>query len=112
MPKKIAKKPGKAKGKPAQRAAPLAALKRSSAVWSIQDGKDGFSALVEAASEQPQTVTKHGRPAVVVVAVDEFQRMADAVKRPKKNFVEHLLSMPQDDGEFERMPSTFRDIKF
>lgn len=112
MAKRPAKTPRKTKRKSAGRAVPLAAPKRATAVWSIQDGKDGFSALVEAASEQPQTVTKHGRPAVVVVAVEEFQRMADAVKRPKKNFVEHLLSMPQDDGEFERMPSTFRDIEF
>lgn len=112
MPKKVAKRPTRSKRKTAQRAAPFAAPKRASAVWSIQDGKDSFSALVEAARKKPQTVTKHGKPAVVVVAIEEFNRMSGSESRPKKNFVEHLLSMPQDDGEFERIPFTMRDIEF
>jgi prevent-host-death family protein len=112
MPKKPAKTKRKTKARTARRSAPLAAPKRASAVWSIQDGKDSFSALVEAAREKPQTVTKHGKPTVVVVAVEEFERKFGGETRPKKNFVEHLLSMPQDDGEFERIPFTLRDIEF
>ena len=119
MTKKSAKAPRKtrraAKGKAVRRAAALAAPKRASAVWSIQDGKDGFSALVDAAREKPQTVTKHGKPTVVVVAVEEFERKFGSETRPKKNFVEHLLSIPQsddDDFEFERLPFVMRDVEF
>jgi hypothetical protein len=35
--------------------------------WSIQDAKNRFSEVVEAAQCRPQLVTKHGKPAVVVV---------------------------------------------
>ena len=115
MPKKTAKTKRKAKTKTAARAAPLAVPKPRSAVWSIQDGKDGFSALVDAAREKPQTVTKHGKPTVVVVAVEEFERKFGSETRPKKNFVEHLLSIPQsddDDFEFERLPFVMRDVEF
>ena len=30
--------------------------------WSVQDAKNQFSAVVEAARSAPQTVTKHGKP--------------------------------------------------
>jgi prevent-host-death family protein len=43
--------------------------------WSVQDAKNRFSEVVEAARREPQTVTKHGKPAVVVVAVDEYERL-------------------------------------
>ncbi len=115
MAKKATKKPNKTKGRFLKTAAPLAAPKRASAVWSVQDGKDSFSALVEAAQKAPQTVTKHGKRAAVVVAADEFDRLTAANERPKKNFVEHLLSIPQsddDDFEFERLPFVMRDIEF
>lgn len=112
----MAKKPvntkHKTKARTVKRAVPLSAPKRASAVWSIQDGKDSFSALVEAARQKPQTVTKHGKPAVVVVAKEEFDRMAGMEGKPTKNFVEHLLDMPQGGEDFERLPFEMRDIDF
>lgn len=112
MANKPAKTKRKTKAKTARRAAALAAPNRASAVWSIQDGKDSFSAMVEASQRAPQTVTKHGKRTAVLVAAEEFDKMAAAQNLPKKNFVEHLLSMPQDDGEFERIPFKLRDIEF
>ena len=45
--------------------------------WSLQDAKNSFSAVVEAASKgTPQTVTKRGKPAVVVLSVAEYERLA------------------------------------
>ena len=35
--------------------------------WSAQDAKNRFSEVVEAARRKPQTVTKHGKAAVVIV---------------------------------------------
>lgn len=47
--------------------------------WPLQDAKARFSELVRRArSEGPQRVTVHGRDEVVVVAADEFQRLAGA----------------------------------
>jgi len=41
--------------------------------WQLQDAKNRFSAVVNAAlSGQPQTVTRRGAPAVVVLAVEEY----------------------------------------
>jgi prevent-host-death family protein len=78
-------------------------MSRKSASWSIQDAKDRFSAMVEAARRRPQTVTKHGKPAVVVVAAEEYERLRQLERLKAPTFVEHLLSMPKDDGEFERL---------
>jgi prevent-host-death family protein len=41
----------------------------------VQDAKNRFSEVVEAARGRPQTVTKHGKPAVVVVDVVEYERL-------------------------------------
>jgi antitoxin Phd len=42
-------------------------------VWTLQDAKNRFSEVVRAAIESgPQTVTRHGREAVVVVDAREF----------------------------------------
>jgi prevent-host-death family protein len=45
--------------------------------WKLEDAKARFSELVRRArSEGPQRVTCRGRDAVVVVAVEEFERLA------------------------------------
>jgi prevent-host-death family protein len=47
--------------------------------WRLQDAKARFSELVRLAhSAGPQHVTLHGRDAVVVVDVEEFQRLKGA----------------------------------
>ena len=79
--------------------------------WSVQDAKDRFSAVVEAARRAPQTVTKHGKPAVVIVAADEYERLRQLEQLKAPTFAEHLLAMPKDDNEFERLPGRLRDAK-
>lgn len=66
--------------------------------WTLQDAKNKFSAVVEAAmTGEPQRVTRRGQPAVVVVASEEYDRLTAtaAEARPKKTFVEHLLAFPK-----------------
>jgi antitoxin Phd len=77
--------------------------------WSVQDAKNRFSAVIKAARREAQTVTKHGKPAVVVVAAEEYQRLQrlEVLKAP--NFVDHLLAMPTDDGRFERLKGPLRE---
>ncbi|WP_131725976.1 type II toxin-antitoxin system Phd/YefM family antitoxin, partial [Rhodobacter capsulatus] len=42
-------------------------------MWTVQDAKNKFSAVVEAAlAGQPQEVSRRGKPAVVVVSVEEY----------------------------------------
>jgi prevent-host-death family protein len=87
-------------------------LKAASATWSVQDAKNRFSAVIEAAQREPQTVTKHGKAAAVVVAADEFARLRELDRRHRPTFVEHLLAMPKDDHEFERLQPELRDPGF
>jgi antitoxin Phd len=74
--------------------------------WSVQDAKNRFSEVVEAARRTPQTVTKHGKPAVVMVDVAEYERLRQLERAQAPSFAEVLLAMPQDDGEFPR-----RDVR-
>ena len=74
--------------------------------WSVQDAKNRFSEVVEAARHRPQTVTRHGKPAVVVVAADEYERL----RAP--SFAALLLAMPSDGKEFERLEGGMREPEY
>ncbi|HEX3113905.1 MAG TPA: type II toxin-antitoxin system prevent-host-death family antitoxin [Bradyrhizobium sp.] len=78
--------------------------------WSVQDAKNRFSEVVEAARRTPQTVTKHGKPAVVVVDVVEYDRLRRLERASAPSFADVILAMPQDDGEFPRRKVRVRDL--
>jgi antitoxin Phd len=80
--------------------------------WSVQDAKNRFSEVVEAARRRPQTVTKHGKAAVVVVAAGEYDRLRKLQQLEAPSFAEMLLAMPRGDVEFERPKATPRDVDF
>jgi prevent-host-death family protein len=40
-----------------------------------KDAKYGFGRLIDLARAKPVAVTKHGRPVIVVIAVEEFERL-------------------------------------
>ncbi|MGK9237038.1 type II toxin-antitoxin system Phd/YefM family antitoxin [Inquilinus limosus] len=75
--------------------------------WQLQDAKNRFSEVVEKAlTEGPQRVTRRGRPAVVVIAEAEYEKL----RKPGRSFVEHLLAMPKVEIEFERVNPPSRDV--
>ena len=84
----------------------------TSPTWSIQDAKNRFSEVVEAARRKPQTVTKHGKPALVVVAADEYERLRQLDRAEAPSFAQLLLAIPQDGGEFPRLKVRPRDLQF
>lgn len=43
-----------------------------------KDAKYSFGRLIDLARAEPVTVAKHGRPVVVVMAVEEFKRLKAA----------------------------------
>lgn len=58
--------------------------------WQLQEAKQRFSEVVRRALERgPQLVTRHGRPAVFVVAASEYDR----VER-RSRFKEFLRAAP------------------
>ena len=78
--------------------------------WSLHDAKNRFSEFVEAARRMPQTITKHGKPAVVVMDVVEYERLRHIERAQAPSFADALLAMPQDDGEFPRRNLRLRDL--
>lgn len=79
--------------------------------WSVQDAKNRFSEVVEAARRTPQTVTKHGKPTVVVIDVAEYERLRRLEHAQAPSFADLLLAMPQDDGEFPRADVRMRNFE-
>jgi prevent-host-death family protein len=62
--------------------------------WQIQEAKQRFSALVQKAMDDgPQVITRHGEAVVVVLAIDEYERL----RHPKADFVQFLLEGPDFD---------------
>ncbi|UWQ25382.1 type II toxin-antitoxin system Phd/YefM family antitoxin [Leisingera aquaemixtae] len=45
---------------------------------SARDAKNGFGSLIDTALQQPVLIEKHGRPVVVVLAVEEYERITKA----------------------------------
>lgn len=78
--------------------------------WSMQDVMNRFGEVVEAARRSPQTVTRHGKPAVVVMDVLEYERLRHLERVHAPSFVDALLAMPRDDGEFPRRNVRMRDL--
>ena len=82
--------------------------------WQLQDAKNRFSAVVDAAlAGEPQEVTRRGKPVVVVVAIEEYQRLCQAERAEAPNFIEHLLAIPKGgpDDLFERIPLKPHDME-
>jgi len=62
-------------------------------VWQLQEAKSRFSELVEAViAKGAQTVTKHGKPTVVIISAEEYQRSV----APRKSLVDALRGCPED----------------
>lgn len=49
---------------------------------SAKDAKNAFGLLLDTARAEPVTVEKHGRPVVVVLSIEEFERL---VRRQNTN---------------------------
>ncbi len=77
--------------------------------WQLQEAKAKFSEVVQRAIEDgPQTVTRRGKPAVVVVAVEEFERSREQTPTLK----ELLLECPLEGIDLERPRDYGREIDF
>ena len=48
-----------------------------------KDAKYGFGRLIDLARAEPVTIAKHGRPVVVVMSVEEYERLKKIEARMK-----------------------------
>lgn len=73
----------------------------------LRDAKANLSAVVEAAERgEATTITKHGRPAAVIVPVEAARML---LKGARPSFASLLMSIPSAD--FERDQTPVRDIE-
>jgi antitoxin Phd len=82
--------------------------------WQLQTAKNRFSEVVNRAiTDGTQTITRHGKPVVVVMSQEEFRKLAP-VKEKEFDLLEHLLACP-DKTLHERIfrtPGVARDVDF
>ena len=76
----------------------------------LHDAKNRFSTLVDAAmAGRPQSVSRRGKPAVVVISAEEYERLVKASGQTSGSFLEHLARFPDGVTEFDRMDAVARD---
>ena len=84
-------------------------MSRPEATWTVVDAKAHLSQVIDQALAQgPQRITRNGRPAVVVVSAEEWERKTQR----KGNLAEFLAASPlRDSGlEVERAKDVPREI--
>lgn len=78
--------------------------------WKLEDAKARFSEVVRLAqSEGPQRVSVRGRDAVVVMSVEELERLAPA--KPRPSLLSFLEGLRLDGFELMREPDQGRDVE-
>ena len=78
-------------------------------IWQLQEAKNKFSHLVNRAQKDgPQIVTKHGKEAVVVMAIDDYKRLS----KPKNDLRRFFQKSPlaKIDLQIERKKDIPRKI--
>jgi antitoxin Phd len=81
-------------------------------MWTLQDAKNKFSAVVDAAlAGTPQEVSRRGKPAVVVLSADEYHRLVQNAVRSRESFAAHLMAFPGTEV-IPRAEATPRDVSF
>lgn len=73
-------------------------------MWQLQDAKSKFSRVVDLARSTPQVISKHGVAAVVVISVEEYQRLT----APKRSLYDVLASAPKVSLDVSRQPDNVR----
>jgi antitoxin Phd len=76
--------------------------------WQFQEAKAKLTQLVNKAAKHPQLITRHGSPAVVVMNVDDYEKLTGK----HESLVSFLRRSPLCgvDLKIERSKSPMRDI--
>lgn len=82
---------------------------------SLKDAKASFSHVVDqAAAGEFVTITRHGRPAAVLVSPGAAEAAKKALGKDRPSLVQYLKSFPSDvdldDEVFARNPAPSRDV--
>ncbi len=74
-------------------------------IWSIKDARWSWP-------RSESRKTKHGKPAVVVVAAEEYECLRKLRHLKAPSLPELLLATPRGDVEFDRLKAALRDVEF
>jgi prevent-host-death family protein len=76
--------------------------------WSVAAAKERLSEVIEQAQAAPQTITRNGKPSVIVVSVDEWRRK----NARKGSLADFLVNSPLRgaDIDAERLRAEPRDV--
>ena len=76
--------------------------------WTVARAKARLSEVIERAQSSPQIITRNGKPSVVVVSAEEWQRKTER----KGTLAQFLLDSPLRgaDLDLERMRDQPRDL--
>ncbi|MFT4184344.1 MAG: type II toxin-antitoxin system Phd/YefM family antitoxin [Rhizobium sp.] len=78
--------------------------------WSLETAKARFSEVVRHARDDgPQRVSVRGREAVVIMSVEDYDRLVPA--KPRLPFVEFMESLSLSELDVERESDTGRDVE-
>lgn len=82
---------------------------KEDASWTVAGAKARLSEVIERAQSAPQTITRNGKPSVVVVSAEEWQRKT--VRRG--TLAEFLMDSPLRgaDLDLERQRDEPRDLR-
>ncbi len=83
-------------------------IKPHSDAWTVADAKARLSEVIAQAQREPQTITRNGRPSVVMVSVEEWQRRVE-----RKGSLAHFLMespLAGSELEIERSTEAGRDL--
>lgn len=77
--------------------------------WTVAGAKARLSEVIERAQSAPQTITRNGKPSVVVVSAEEWQRKTVR----KGTLAEFLMDSPLRgaDLDLERQRDEPRDLR-
>lgn len=67
------------------------------ASWTVADAKARLSEVIDRAQRDPQVITRHGKPSVVVVSAEEWARKTAR----KGSLAEFLLASPLRGAELD-----------
>lgn len=74
--------------------------KKAPGRWALQDAKNRFSEVVDAALQgQPQIVTRRGVETAVILSHAEYSRIVGGSRDPQSSLAEFLVNGPRVDGE-------------
>ncbi|MBU1315249.1 MAG: type II toxin-antitoxin system Phd/YefM family antitoxin [Alphaproteobacteria bacterium] len=81
---------------------------REGASWTVASAKAKLSEVIQQAQSAPQTITRNGKPSVIVVSAEEWERKT----MRKGTLAQFLMDSPLrgTDLDLERHADDVRDI--